>query len=307
MNEQTPTIFCADQGISRQTLSRWRHAGLVKVTAGGLIDAEATEAALRDAGRGQFRAKAASPPEGGLAEEQRKKEIALARLRRHEWLRRSAGWVPCAEAEGAWSVLAEHVRGRIQELPQAIAAAVAGCSDMAQMRTAIREVVYAALTELSETEYRGTEPDWRGTLPEVPSGATKLAAQTAKEAALARLRQLDADIAAGALVNLEAFLEALGDAFSRVRTRLLGLEAFLPPRLIGAPTAERERIIRGAVHDALNELPDTAGSLLQSSIVSGDDENDDTAADQAAGRSGRGQGPRPGKRSHCGRKPPGRK
>jgi hypothetical protein len=125
---------------------------------------------------------------------------------------------------------------------------------MGAMAGAVRDVVYDTLTAIAETAVESTTAEAEP-LPAVSDTASKLEAETVKVGALASLRQLDVDIAKGIVVSISDVEYALGEAFARVRQRMLSLEALLPPRLHGARLAGREQVIRRAIQEALDELP----------------------------------------------------
>jgi hypothetical protein len=189
-----------------------------------------------------------------LAEEHRRREIALARLRQHELRRRSDEWALRTEIAAAWHGMTLHAHGKIQAIIPAMTKGVAACSTMVDMQITIHDIVYAVLTDLAGTRAESAIYDDEPP-PPIPDDASKLEAETAKVGALASLRQLDVDITTGLVVNVREFARVLGDALSRVRQRLLSLEAVLPPRLHGARVVGRGRIIRQAVMEALAELP----------------------------------------------------
>jgi hypothetical protein len=189
-----------------------------------------------------------------LAEEQRRREIALARLRQQEWAKRSAEWVLRPDVDTMWQALAAHTHEAIRASIPALTACVAKCSTMGAMAGAVRDVVYDTLTAIAETAVESTTAEAEP-LPAVSDTASKLEAETVKVGALASLRQLDVDIAKGIVVSISDVEYALGEAFARVRQRMLSLEALLPPRLHGARLAGREQVIRRAIQEALDELP----------------------------------------------------
>jgi hypothetical protein len=202
---------------------------------------------------GKFRAKLA-PRSGDLAEQIRRREIALARLRRQEWERRSSEWILKPQAEAAWRELADFIRRGIADTVPTLTARVAPCCTMGAMAGAIREVVYEALRSLAETDV-GFLASESKPLPDVPDSATKLEAETGKVGALALLRQLEVDAANGAVISVAGFAQTFGEACSRVRQRMLSMEAHLPPRLWGAKPAGHAAIIQAAISEALVEMP----------------------------------------------------
>ncbi len=237
------------------TLHRWRNAGHLVVTEAGLIDMEASDRNLSAAGLGKFRAKP-PPAAGDLAEQLRRREIALARLRRQEWERRSAEWVTKSQANAAWSELASFIRRGVADTVPILTARIAACRSMAATAVAVREVVYEALRTLSEADVVSTLPELASDpMAEVTDSASKIEAETVKVGALALLRQLDVDIANGVVVSVAAFAQAFGQACARVRQRMLALEANLPPRLWGASSVDREEVIQVAIDEIVDEMP----------------------------------------------------
>ncbi len=193
-------------------------------------------------------------PEPSLAEAQRKREIALARLRQRELRTRLGQVVPRAEAEAVWTQIREHARDRLLRLPAEMAPNVARCGTLADIRGAVRDATYEALTDLASTQCVGDPAREPTPEPPVSDEATKLQAETAKVSAIGRLHQLDVDIADGVFVAIRSFMAAGGSAFANARQRLLALET-LTPRLLGLDRAAAEDVIRAAVDDALRELP----------------------------------------------------
>lgn len=197
-----------------------------------------------------------------LAAEQRKREIALGRLRQQELMRRTAKFVTSAEAASLWRQVVEHVGTLVGALPMPMSERVAACSTAGAMQVAIRDVVYHALTMLAETDVVSTGPE-PAELQAIPDDASKLVAETAKVGALARLRQLDVDVGAGAVVSLATLEQMLGDALFALRARMLSWESALPPVLVATPQADQLRVIRSTVGAALAELPGEPEMLLR--------------------------------------------
>lgn len=80
-------------------------------------------------------------------------------------------------------------------------------------------------------------------------------AERLKENYLARLRQLEYDQKAGAVVPVEAIAKRVGDAFARVRTRLLAIPPERAPRLHRCKTLpEMQDALTEAIVEALQEL-----------------------------------------------------
>jgi hypothetical protein len=201
-----------------------------------------------------------SAPEPTLAEAVRRREVALANRRRHEWMTRSAQWVARADAERLYTAMSGSVCLIFRKLPAKVAPLVAGSRDPRQIQTALRDSVYDALAEASGAKGPPPRPAPPGA--GVAAGASKLEAETAKVEALGDLHRLDLDIAQGAVLNVAEVSAAIGQALSRVRQRLLALPAELPPRLVAKPSDAAEALIRAAVEEALDELPDALSSLV---------------------------------------------
>lgn len=263
MAEQSSKAFCERHKISRMTLSRWRNAGNVVVTESGCIDAEATDARLAAAGLGKFR-RAAPEQTDGLAEQQRRKEIALARLRMMEWRRREDQCLRREEAEHVWNRVTSAVQARAKRLPAQIASKITSCKHLGEIQGVVRDAVYEALTELAAQGSDYTDSALPPAL-DVPDDATRLEAQTLKTKALAQLRQAQVDIAKGNLLDANEFENAAGDAIGVFRQRLLVLEGALPPRLLDVDRKRAEKVLLAAVNDALAPLRAGFDELMQDS------------------------------------------
>lgn len=80
-------------------------------------------------------------------------------------------------------------------------------------------------------------------------------AELLKESALARLRQLEYDQKSGAVVAVADVARAVGQAFARVRTRLLAIPAEQAPRVHRCRTvAEVQDALQDVIVQALEEL-----------------------------------------------------
>lgn len=259
MNEESSGAFCRRHGISRQTLSRWRHAGHLRVTGTGAIDAAATDAALRDAGLGNFREQSA-PPDGALAAAERAREVAIARLRQAQLRRRQRRLLSMDDCRVCWCAAVEHTKAALRGMVSKLLAAADG-KDQAAASAALQEVVHGTLAALAATEFQGVAQPEDEAKP-LRSGASLREARTARVAAIAGLRALDLGVAEGRLVSVTAFERLGGIHFANARNLVLALPYRLAPRLVGASGAEAEAIVQEAVEGALTDLPDDMPDLL---------------------------------------------
>lgn len=251
----TDKAFREAQCVSKMTVWRWRNSGHVVVTPEGLIDAEATERRLRDAGLGKFRSRPHAPA-AELALAQRSREIALARLRRQEWLRRSVQWIRREDASRLWREGALAVRASLEQVDEAAPARIAACKSASAVQGVLQEVVYAALARAAQDDQSPAEADpLEAPAVGVRDAATKVQAETAKTQSLALLRQLDVEIAAGTVLNVRAGLEAFEAALSGVRRRMLAIVGELPATFFGQGERQIAELLRQAIAEALEELP----------------------------------------------------
>ena len=259
MIEESSGAFCRRHGISRQTLSRWRHTGHLRVTGTGAIDAAATDAALRDAGLGNFREQS-TPPDGALAAAERAREVAIARLRQAQLRRRQRRLLSVEDCRTCWCAAVEHTKAALRAMVPALLAAAEGKAQAAAS-AALRDVVHGTLEALAGTEFEGVaRPE--NEAPSLRAGASLREARTARVAAIAGLRALDLGIAEGRLVSATAFERLGGIHFANARNLVLALPYRLAPRLVGASGAEAVAIVQEAVEGALTDLPDDMPDLL---------------------------------------------
>jgi len=255
MPDLTPGEFCQAHGISRMTLSRWRHAGRIVVTSTGAIDGEATATLLRASGLGRYRR--GTGGDRNLAEAQRVREISLARKRQGEYRRRTEQWVPSGDVALGWAAIREHAIDRIERLPLALAPALVACRSPGAAVGVIRDGVHAVLGELAGTVVTGDPACGPVFDAPVGDGATKLAAETAKTNSAARSNQLDVDVAEGRVVPYRGLVLAMSGCFYNCRSRLLQLESTLPPLCVGHDQEAIEVLLGEGVAEALRELPET--------------------------------------------------
>jgi hypothetical protein len=207
-------------------------------------------------------ASGSAPGPVSLTEARRRREITLARLRRHEFETKSESWLLASDAAVAWRQCCDLVRSILRQMPKQAAAVVARCTSMGEISAVLHRHVYAALTEASNRDaYRDTGPDDSGTSapeiePDLADDATRVAAETAKVIAIGRLHQLNLDIARGIVVHGPSLAQAIEQKLSPVRTRLLSFEAELPPRLFRKSRSRAEAILREAVEEAMAGLAD---------------------------------------------------
>jgi hypothetical protein len=262
----TSSEFCAAHGVTRMSLSRWRKAGLVRVTPEGTIDVEATDAALRAAGFGRFKRAEPEPvaPEASLAEAQRQREVALARLRLQRLRELKNQWIPVAMVRVGWKLMRARFEEGLRRLPAQIAEAVDGVESMSAMAAAIETVVYRRMDELANADQGDyfarleaampPEEDAAQQLPdEVPGDTTKVQAEVIKTLAIARKHDLEVEIARGRHVSVAAYIRCMQGVLMSCRQQLLAVPSRLPVYLAG----ERDRlpVIVGAIEEALAHIP----------------------------------------------------
>jgi hypothetical protein len=228
-------------------------------------------------------ASGSAPGPVSLTEARRRREITLARLRRHEFETKSESWLLASDAATAWRQCCDLVRSILRQMPKQAAAEVARCASMGEISVVLHRRVYAALTEASNRDaYGSAGPDDSGTsAPEiehdVPDDATRVLAETAKVLATGRLHQLNLDIARGIVVYAPSLVQAIEQKLSPVRTRLLSFEAELPPRLFGKSRSRAEAILREAVDEAMGGLAAEMPHISVNPVANGPenvDEND---------------------------------
>jgi hypothetical protein len=254
--------FCASHGVSAMSLSRWRKRGLVRVTPEGTIDAEATDEALRGAGLGRFKRAEPAPvsPESSLSEAQRRKEIALARLRLQKLRQLQGQWLLADVVRKFWPLLVDRIQGTIRELPAEIVAAVEGMQEPRLMFAAVEAATYAAMEKLAATSFMDLAPGGMPPEPVVPDNATKIQAEAIKTTATAQMHELQIAIGRGEMVALSAFSTTLGRVLLALRAHLLALPSKLPLFLAGE--RDRLRATQAAIEDVLSELPEQAPDQL---------------------------------------------
>jgi hypothetical protein len=236
--------FAKSHGVSKMSVSRWRHAGLLRVTEDGRIDVEATDAALRAAGVGRF--KRAEPvvvaPEGALAEALRKKEVALARTRLQRLYQLKSQWLPVGMVTAGWKLMRARFEEGLRRLPAEIAAAIDGVESMPAMAAVIEAITYRRMTELAEAG-----SDWAAQLEaalpeegavdqlpaEVPDDTTKMRAEVIKVTATAAQHNLAVEIAQGRHVSIAAYIEGMQNVLMACRQQLLAAPSRLPTLLAG--------------------------------------------------------------------------
>ena len=104
-----------------------------------------------------------------------------------------------------------------------------------------------------------------------------------KEAANAAMAEIDLAKRRGELVEVEHIAEIVGDEYSRLRQRLLGLPVKIAPMLDTAETLqERREIIEDAIVECLAELSADDDSLEEPTEGAGEAEEDEAGAAAAA-------------------------
>lgn len=188
-----------------------------------------------------------------LAEAYRRREIALARLKRHELGLKSAEWVDRAEMATGWAGVLALVGARLLKIPAEAAPLIATCPRVGAVQAVLTDTVYAALTDL--TGYTMPLPLIRtGSEPPVMDDSSKIEAEAEKVTAQGRIRALEVSIAHGGLIAVDEAEEQLARAISVARGRILAIAGSLPPRLFGRTADEVETALRVTVVQAIEEL-----------------------------------------------------
>ncbi len=157
--------FAKLRRVSRKTVTVWRQRGYVVLAANGLIDVSTTNALL-DARLPVYRGGVAKPNPNAksasrrqsvpcakgvwtLAEAQRRKENAAARLRQLDYERLVAQYVPASDAIVALKVIRETIRERLMRIGGDAAPRLLNQRSAEEVKRIIDEVVHRALSDLS--------------------------------------------------------------------------------------------------------------------------------------------------------------
>jgi hypothetical protein len=104
------------------------------------------------------------------------------------------------------------------------------------------------------------KPESVSTDSEYSSLLPRADAERLKENMLARLRQLEFDQKAGAVVAVEDVARTVRDQYAKVRTRLLAIPSECATRVLQMKTApEVQAVMQEAISDALEELTGVGG------------------------------------------------
>lgn len=200
-------------------------------------------------------AKAPAPRRGSLADLERLREISLARLRAEELRAREAEWVECGIAATVWRKNARNIRAALRPIADVVAPGVPGASTR-EIAVAVHDAVYGALNDLCDGfEQRHRAQTTAKPAPPISDRATRIEAEKLKAGVAARSHAVDLAIAQGRVIRMTEYSAAVAACASRVRSRLLQMEGVLPPRLVGRSEVEARRIVRGAIDEALQNLP----------------------------------------------------
>jgi hypothetical protein len=193
-----------------------------------------------------------------LVEAERRREIALARLRQGDLSTQQALWLARPLAQRTWRKVRANIALLAARIPNEIAAQAPGKST-SLIAQVIRDAVYLVLTEVAQAPVHAEPIDPskapQPLEPSVSDEATLTEAKAAKLAATAQIRELQVLIRTGELVETAEMEARWIRAIMTWRTRLLSMEG-LAPRLHGRDTAGIERIVGRAVRDAVAELPE---------------------------------------------------
>jgi hypothetical protein len=141
--------YARHREVSRKTVTEWKQRGLLRFTADGDVDFDASDQALRD--HGLLDADEAAKLDGlwSMAEAERIKENYAARIKRMEYERESAAVAEIGDVVAAIVSEFAIVRRRLSRIGVDLAPKLAGMRDASLIKAAIDAEVIAALTELS--------------------------------------------------------------------------------------------------------------------------------------------------------------
>jgi hypothetical protein len=199
-----------------------------------------------------------------LSSARRRYDIVSARRRRAEWNRRSSEWVTKPSTTRSLQNQVRRLATIFATIAPAAAPLVVG-KPPAAIAGALRDVVCECLTRACADDDPDRAPrSAAGPTDTVISEAmSRVEAQRSEIEDATRLRQLDLDIEAGVVVNVAAVAAAYGTALAALRSRLLALQAELPPLLFRKPQAAAERMINAAVTEAMADLRTSVGEIAR--------------------------------------------
>ena len=164
----TQAAFAKLHGVTPMSVSRWRRKGWLQLV-GKLVDVDASNALLerRPRKRNGGVAKGLADnlatddleaaPDWSLAEATRRKEAATARLRELEFDEKSGRLVALEDVGRAIREQLAILRNRLLRIPSECAPGLAQLKGPAAIEGALRDVLYGAMTELSQELTRQEE------------------------------------------------------------------------------------------------------------------------------------------------------
>lgn len=164
--------FARRRGVSRKTTTTWKQRGWLVMTDDGQVDVAGSTNLLnqrpavyrgghtnRDSTNGGAEMEAAREQlrhdDSAMthAEALRVKEVYLAKLRKLEFETESGRLVPCDQVEKAWGQLIANARKHLLAIPTKLAERILLAKTPADAERILRDEIYAALTELSQTQF----------------------------------------------------------------------------------------------------------------------------------------------------------
>jgi hypothetical protein len=259
----TNSQFAALDGCSEKRIRTGRRRGELPILPDGSLDPALAGSPWRARTRRadgaseptRGAARKPSPKPGSLADAERLREIALARLRRAEIQSRSAEWVEKQAVVTTWRVAALGLRRELALIAGAVAPMVVGRT-LPEIGRALHTGIYDALDAICDrVAAKPPAPAAGRSAPAIGDGATRVEAEKSKAIAAAEVHRLNLAIETGNVLRLADLAAAFGRACAVVRARLLQAEGLLPPKLLHRSEADAKRIIGVYVGEAAGNLP----------------------------------------------------
>jgi hypothetical protein len=259
----TNSQFAALDGCSEKRIRTGRRRGELPILPDGSLDPALAGSPWRARTRRadgaseptRGAARKPSPKPGTLADAERLREIALARLRRQELETRRNEWVERAVVTSTWRATALGLRRELAPIAAAVAPLVPGAS-LPAIAKALHDAIFSTLNAICDcAAHKPPAPAAGRSAPAIGDRATRLEAEREKARVATEAHRLDLAIATGTALRLADLAAAFGRACAVVRARLLQAEGLLPPKLLHRSEADARRIIASYVTEAADNLP----------------------------------------------------